>query len=146
MLTFDEDGDTDGADFLAWQRGYGASYTVEDLETWEASVASPVAATSADFNQDGDVDGSDYLASQRGRGILIDATLADGDSDSDGDVDALDQAAWHSAYGQLAASVAAPALDAVVSWESPDSSASEAADTLAAVLGLSEELLPSVFD
>ena len=143
---FDEDGDTDGADFLAWQRGYGSSYTAEDLETWEASVASPVAATSADFNQDGDVDGSDYLASQRGRGILIDATLADGDSDSDGDVDALDQAAWHSAYGQLAASVAAPALDAVVSWESPDSSASEAADTLAAVLGLSEELLPSVFD
>ena len=47
---------------------------------------------SADFNGDGDTDGSDFLMWQRGYKTLINATLADGDTDGDGDVDEVDLA------------------------------------------------------
>ncbi|MDC0936664.1 hypothetical protein OAS39_10285, partial [Pirellulales bacterium] len=32
---FDIDGDVDGFDFLAWQRGFGTLYESNDLATWE---------------------------------------------------------------------------------------------------------------
>ncbi|MEM9656942.1 MAG: CotH kinase family protein, partial [Planctomycetota bacterium] len=33
---FDSDGDVDGTDFLAWQRGFGSTTTADDLTAWEA--------------------------------------------------------------------------------------------------------------
>ncbi len=47
---------------------------------------------SADFNGDGDTNGSDFLTWQRGYKTLVNATLADGDTDGDGDVDEVDLA------------------------------------------------------
>ena len=51
---FDADGDTDGADFLNWQRGFGTTYDADDLTDWEdnfgasgSSVASMAAAVTA---------------------------------------------------------------------------------------------------
>ena len=34
---FDMDEDVDGADFLAWQRGFGATYNAGDLNDWQAN-------------------------------------------------------------------------------------------------------------
>lgn len=34
---FDSDGDTDGGDFLAWQRGFGQSFAPNDLLAWQAT-------------------------------------------------------------------------------------------------------------
>jgi len=34
---FDGDGSVDGADFLAWQRGFGAAFGLEDLTDWETN-------------------------------------------------------------------------------------------------------------
>ena len=48
---FDEDGDVDGEDFLAWQRGFG--------------TASGATHMDGDADGDGDVDGEDFLAWQR---------------------------------------------------------------------------------
>jgi len=53
----------------------------------------------ADFNVDGIVDGADFLAWQGGSGILLGATLADGDADGDGDVDADDLAVLETTFG-----------------------------------------------
>ncbi len=48
---FDTDGDTDGADFLQWQRGFGTTYVAADLNDWEdnygSSATSAVAALAA---------------------------------------------------------------------------------------------------
>ena len=45
---FDEDDDVDGADFLKWQRGFGAPYDAGDLADWKANFgATAVAATAA---------------------------------------------------------------------------------------------------
>jgi hypothetical protein len=45
---FDTDGDVDGRDFLAWQRGYG-NYTASDLAAWQAQfgASSPGASVAA---------------------------------------------------------------------------------------------------
>lgn len=37
---FDEDGDTDGDDFLVWQRGFGDTYDASDLALWESEYGS----------------------------------------------------------------------------------------------------------
>lgn len=36
---FDADGDVDGADFLAWQRGYPADFDANDLADWQGNFA-----------------------------------------------------------------------------------------------------------
>lgn len=63
----------------------------------------------ADFNQDGNVNGADFLAWQLGYGQIVNASLADGDSNGDGDVDADDlaylSAALTAADPQLAAAL-----------------------------------------
>lgn len=110
---FDQDGDVDGKDFLAWQRGVNLqvlpgvgdgdgnqSATVDgtDLGIWEGDyglVAAP--PITADFDQDGDVDGADHLAWQRGFGNGT--TLAEGDSDASMSVDGADHANWESMFG-----------------------------------------------
>ena len=60
---FDSDGDTDGADFLAWQRGYGSTSAAitagdadgngsvdgEDLAAWSANFGTPETAPLADL-------------------------------------------------------------------------------------------------
>jgi len=108
---FDTDGDTDGADFLAWQRGYGTTSNAtkaqgdadndgdvdgDDLRVWETNLP---AAPSADFDTDGDTDGVDFLAWQRGYGTTSNATKAKGDADNDGDVDGDDLVTWGSDFG-----------------------------------------------
>ena len=61
---FDTDGDVDGADFLAWQRGESPLPSSDfDLNAWKESFA----ALSGDFDADGDTDGADFLAWQRGQ-------------------------------------------------------------------------------
>ena len=77
---FDMDGDVDGRDFLAWQRGHGIQapnatkadgdadndldVDVDDLGIWQGQFGH---IPSADFDTDGDVDGRDFLAWQRGQ-------------------------------------------------------------------------------
>lgn len=41
----DNDGDVDGTDFLAWQRGFGSTYDANDLSDWQATYggSSPLA-------------------------------------------------------------------------------------------------------
>ncbi|NOY30824.1 MAG: hypothetical protein GXP28_11845 [Planctomycetes bacterium] len=46
---FDQDGDVDGADFLAWQRGFPAIYNGTDLLTWETNFGTPSSSGSALF-------------------------------------------------------------------------------------------------
>jgi len=40
---FDNDNDVDGADFLEWQRGFGSTYTADDLTDWQANFSTPAA-------------------------------------------------------------------------------------------------------
>ena len=61
---FDFDGDVDGADLLAWQRGESPMPSSEyDLDAWKECFGT---STSGDYDADGDVDGADFLAWQRG--------------------------------------------------------------------------------
>ncbi len=147
---FDGDGDTDGSDFLAWQRDYGATYDAEDLAMWQASMSSPVAATStdhdaADFDGDPDDDADrGYRSSLRNSyGLAIDASLADDESDQG--TDDRDQEVWQFAYDQYGS----PADDAAliggtVVDAASETNASDEVDEVAAVLGLSDELLDLV--
>ncbi len=41
---FDLDTDVDGADFLLWQQGFGATYDAADLADWQANFGLPAAA------------------------------------------------------------------------------------------------------
>ena len=111
---FDSDGDVDGADFLAWQRGFGTpgankpdgdadndnDVDAIDLVVWADQYGGLTLLDSADFDSDGDVDGADFLAWQRGFGTPG-ANKPDGDADNDNDVDAIDLAAWADQYGGL---------------------------------------------
>jgi len=71
---FDNDGDVDGADFLAWQRDPGLG----SLTDWEEGFGGPIAAISADFDNDNDVDGFDFLTWQRDTNV---GNLADWESE-----------------------------------------------------------------
>ena len=44
---FDTDGDVDGADFLAWQRGFPGTYGTSDLTAWQSAYASSTSTLSA---------------------------------------------------------------------------------------------------
>ena len=44
---FDADGDTDGADFLAWQRDFGSSLDANDLTDWQQNYGQPAALAAA---------------------------------------------------------------------------------------------------
>jgi hypothetical protein len=115
---FATDGRINGNDFLAWQRGLGATsggsnsqgdadndgdVDRDDLTRWRAQVG--LVNVVADFNASARIDGADFLAWQRGLGIAASATRAQGDADGDGDVDAADLAGWRSQFGVV---VAAP--------------------------------------
>ncbi len=120
---FDEDGDVDGSDFLAWQRGAGTSSNAtaaqgdansdgavnsDDLvilqqDYGQGSSVSQVIAT-GDFDSDGDTDGADFLAFQRGLGLA--ASLSSGDGNQDGNVDGSDLQVWTDSYGEVNAAAA----------------------------------------
>ena len=86
---FDSDGDTDGADLLAWQRGLGRTGAplsagdangdgvvgAGDLSMWKSgfAAAAATAGMSGNFDGDADVDGADLLKWQRG--TVASATL-----------------------------------------------------------------------
>lgn len=116
---FNEDGVISGADFLAWQRGFGKTENAvaqdgdsdsdgdvdaQDLSAWESEygaqpVAAAVQAQTGDFDQNGRVDGSDFLAWQSGAGTVSGASLSDGDGNLDGSVDSVDLSTWEASYG-----------------------------------------------
>ena len=126
---FDEDGDIDGFDFLAWQRGFGSMGAIgagdgdsdndndvdsDDLVDWEAgfgtveSPPAPVIVETADYDEDGDTDGADFLAWQQGFGAASPAVvLADGDGDSSDTVDTTDLAIWEASFGSTPSEPAA---------------------------------------
>ena len=97
----DGDGDTDGADFLAWQRNLtitepdlnsDGAVDAADLSSWETAFG---VNDTGDADGDGDTDGADFLAWQRGF-----TTLPSADLDTNGSVDALDLSIWETAFGQ----------------------------------------------
>jgi hypothetical protein len=114
---FDANGVVDGADFLKWQRGLGASgpqvtradgdanedKVVDgvDLDAWKAAAGSLPPAW-ADFDSDQDIDGTDFLLWQRGLGsIRTSAAPALGDADHDLKVDGEDLGPWESMFGAM---------------------------------------------
>ena len=108
---FDQDSDIDGADFLAWQRGFAVAtlaglsdgdanhdglVTGADLAIWGDQFGQGRGAVAPDFDADNDVDGNDFLVWQRKFGT---------GTDSD------DLAVWQAQFGaaaQLAALRAVP--------------------------------------
>ena len=44
---FDQDGDTDGSDFLAWQRDFGTPYNATDLADWQSNYGQPQSLAAA---------------------------------------------------------------------------------------------------
>ncbi len=72
---FDADGDVAGADFLAWQRGFGSVYNASDLSTWETNYGANESELDGGFDSDGDVDGADFLKWQRDDGTSASLAL-----------------------------------------------------------------------
>jgi hypothetical protein len=120
---FAADGRINGNDFLAWQRGLGATAGAtnaqgdadndgdvdrDDLTRWRAQVG--LVNVVADFNASARIDGADFLAWQRGLGVAAGATRDQGDADGDGDVDAADLASWRFQFGVVVAAPAAVSL------------------------------------
>lgn len=91
---FNEDGDIDGEDFLAWQTGYGRF------------PGGGAAHADGDADGDGDVDGDDFLAWHRGFGLLESAEHADGDANGDLNVENVDLTFWQNQFGDASESVA----------------------------------------
>ncbi|MDZ4657506.1 MAG: sulfatase-like hydrolase/transferase [Bythopirellula sp.] len=101
----DGDGDTDGRDFLIWQRQYvplppaSSDFNQDqffdelDLTTWQAAYGSH---RGGDADHDGDTDGRDFLIWQR---QFHEPTA---DFDGNGLVDSVDLASWQLAYGNNA--------------------------------------------
>ncbi len=48
---FDNDGDTDGADFLAWQRGFGTTHDASDLNDWQQNFGQTQSIAAAESMQ-----------------------------------------------------------------------------------------------
>lgn len=90
---FDDDGDADGSDFLAWQRGFGTAsgatgadgdadgdgdVDADDLKRWKERYGTQIVAAAGDLDGNGDFDGKDFLKWQRAFGSVYDAAdLAD---------------------------------------------------------------------
>ncbi len=73
---FDGDDDVDGADFLAWQRGFPAIYSDNNLADWEATYGQGItttAAVSSDLAVESQADTQGVAAPRR---RLIDAAMA----------------------------------------------------------------------
>ncbi len=125
---FNEDGQVNGFDFLAWQRGVGTTtgataadgdsdsdgdVDAADLVAWEQDFGTggssvPAVLETGDFDLDGDADGFDFLAWQRGEGTVAGAAISDGDGNQDGQVNATDLAIWETNYGYDATGSSAP--------------------------------------
>ena len=120
---FDQDGDVDGDDFLAWQRSFemvvradledgdsDADNDVDavDLANWQSQYSPRL---SGDFDLNLTVGGDDFLTWQRGHGTPTGAEFTDGDADEDGDVDSDDLAIWQAAYSQSRTAPAAATGD-----------------------------------
>ncbi len=106
---FDADGDSDGADFLKWQRGESpAPNSSGDLTLWRNNFGRPASGvrSPADFNDDDRVDGADFLVWQRGVGIP-NATPGQGDANGDGVVNGADLGVWRNLFGDVEATAVA---------------------------------------
>ncbi len=102
----DSDGDTDGRDFLAWQRQFyeytlTADFEIDgvvgagDLDVWQSSYASN---RGGDADGDGDTDGRDFLTWQR----QLSSFNLSADFDFDGKVGSGDLGLWLSSYANSA--------------------------------------------
>ncbi|MCA9234740.1 MAG: cadherin-like domain-containing protein [Planctomycetales bacterium] len=116
---FNASGSVGGSDFLAWQRGYGATsgatlalgdtdldgdVDANDLATWQQQFAPPPQLSQASADGDGSqrIDGGDFLVWQRGYGATTGATTATGDYTGDGAVDSADLSRWAASFGDQA--------------------------------------------
>ena len=109
---------TDGFDFLAWQRNFGLTNSPSlqagdingdlavdavDLGIWDAHFGTPeppppVPVLQTDFNNDGVTNGFDFLSWQRNFGGN-DASQQHGDADGDNQVTTTDFNHWESQFG-----------------------------------------------
>jgi hypothetical protein len=64
---FDQDGDVDGPDFLAWQR----NQSLGPLADWQINYGESGFSQPGDFDGDGDVDGTDFLIWQRNPSVGV---------------------------------------------------------------------------
>jgi ELWxxDGT repeat protein len=105
---FDEDRDSDGADFLSWQRSLGSRNRAVDgdgsgkidggdLVRWIQRFGS-IATEPGDFDLDGVADGSDFLAWQRALGSTATPAGSGVDGDASGRVDGDDLLIWQNAF------------------------------------------------
>lgn len=107
----DGDGDSDGADFLAWQRNLEVTapaahgdYTADgfvdgaDLAVWKSAYGNVVRA---DADGDADVDGLDFLAWQRQLGATPSSQYS-GDFNGDAVINGSDLAIWKASFGAIA--------------------------------------------
>jgi hypothetical protein len=114
---FDADGDTDGFDFLTWQRGFGSAHGTaspaagdanadgevdgDDLSAWQTDFDTVTTSQNASASADTEAGEPDLAQWQANFGVELGALPAAGDADADGDVDGSDLLAW-----QLSTSVA----------------------------------------
>ncbi|QEG36007.1 DUF659 domain-containing protein [Bythopirellula goksoeyrii] len=125
---FDGDGDTDGSDFLKWQRDFGQDVATPgdgadgdgngmvdagDLRVWSLThdQTPEVINTNvnSDFDGDGDTDGRDFLVWQRSFGQQVAVPGSGADGDGSGSVDDQDLQLWQDNYGgQDSAAIALP--------------------------------------
>ncbi len=159
---FDQDGDTDGADFLAWQRNLGMTSGAEmaqgdgnsdgavdsaDMQLWKSALRTDV-FVGADFNQDGGVNGSDVSVWKATFGA--DTTPGTfGDADGNGLIDGADFLAWQRNYQPTILAVSAlasspPRTAAVLSPESITAPAAETGATPAQIIDVSSAYVESI--
>jgi hypothetical protein len=127
----DGDGDTDGRDFLAWQRAFvevsadfdgSGRVDEEDLTIWQAAFGT---TAGGDANKDGQTNGLDFLIWQR---QFTTASFAPADFDRNSAVDSQDLALWQAAFGLTAGGDADGDADSdgrdFLAWQRAISSAS----------------------
>jgi uncharacterized protein YjbI with pentapeptide repeats len=70
---FNSDGRVDAADYLAWRKGLGTTYSAATLNIWRASFGTKTGLP-GDFNNDGVVNASDYVVWRKGLGTTYAST------------------------------------------------------------------------
>jgi hypothetical protein len=109
---YDQNGQTDGDDFLLWQRSLGVDPSIDgngdgiissqDLYLWLARVGTYLEIL-PDFNMDGAVNELDLTIWWMNVGIWSGATFSQGDADFDGDTDGDDFLTWQRLVGKYSA-------------------------------------------
>jgi hypothetical protein len=163
---FNGDAIIDGTDFLAWQRGIGATggdlksqgdangdgvVGSQDLAAWRTQFGAGAAASPADFNGDTHVNAADLGAWRTNFGTPAGATAGQGDADLDGDVDGADFLTWQrsvtgsvtpaapAAAAAYSAAMLAPTTDLLLGLSAPFTRTTTADDVVLETLALQSE-------